>query len=1003
MSRNIKGITIEIGAETKGLDKALKGVNTSARNIQSELREVDKLLKFNPGNTELISQKQKLLAEAVSNSSEKLNTLKEAQRQVEEQFARGEIGEEQYRAIQREVLKAEQNLGSLEQQLQSVNQAGSESEKVQQALADITQESTNLQVELKEVDRLLQLDPGNTELIAQQQQLLGNEVENTKEKLNLLEEAQRQVQAQFESGEVGEEQYRSIQREIVETENRLRQYEEQIESTGNAQSTFGDRVQSVASQLSSAGDKIKSVGSSMSAKFTAPIVAGAALAVEGTRELREQLGKLETNTQMAGGNIESTNKTLRDLSGISEDSGANVEALSNLMQAGFTDDSLADVVNELGGAVIKFPDTLNIEGLADGLQETLATGAAAGSFAELLERMGVNLEDFDAGLASAAASGDEQNYVMQQLASLGLSDVNDAYRENNKALVDGALANHDMAVSMAEIGEKLEPIMNKIKQFAVAVLEGFNSLPEPVKNFILILGGILAAIGPILVGVGSLMTGVGAMGPVFTQIGTVAGPVFTAIGTAIGAITAPIALTVAAVVGLVAVGVALYKNWDTVKEKAGQLGEYISGKWNDIKQSTSDAWASVTDVISGVWSGITDVIKFAWELIKSIISSALAIIEGVIGSVMNTITYAWQIAWEALKNLLSPIWDGIKDVITGALDAIKGAVSGPVDAVKDVVVGAWTGIKDKTSEIWNSLKDVMAPIVDNIKTAISSKFEEAKASVLGVTDAIRDSVSAKFEELKSKIQGIWTNIKETISGPIENAKESVSRSVEGIKTTVNSTFSNMVGGVANVWNGVKSSITKPIEEAKRLVEKSINAIKGFFNKLQLKFPQIQRPKLPRFKIQGKLSLSPPSVPRLSVDWYKNGGIMTKPTAFGMNGSSLMAGGEAGKEAILPIEKLKGWIFEWLNKGSKDTSGSMIVSELSKISQALSNQVSGGGSGDSTQSLQLLSNIHSALTNSNANQQQGQQAVFKIGNVEIATAIIGAFRDYEKQTGNQVLL
>ena len=128
MSKNIKGITIELGAETKGLDKALKGVNDSARNIQGELREVDKLLKFNPGNTELISQKQKLLADAVSNSSEKLNTLKEAQRQVEEQFARGEIGEEQYRAIQREVLKAEQNLGSLEQQLQSVNQAGSESE-----------------------------------------------------------------------------------------------------------------------------------------------------------------------------------------------------------------------------------------------------------------------------------------------------------------------------------------------------------------------------------------------------------------------------------------------------------------------------------------------------------------------------------------------------------------------------------------------------------------------------------------------------------------------------------------------------------------------------------------------------------------------------------------------------------------------------------------------------------------------------------------------------------
>ncbi|NCD10775.1 MAG: phage tail tape measure protein, partial [Negativicutes bacterium] len=118
---NIRGITIEIGGNTQKLQDSLKQVNAKSRDLQSELREVDRLLKLDPKNTELLTQKQKLLTEAVSGTKEKLDTLKEAERQVKEQFAQGKVGEEQYRAIQREVVKTQQELKQLEKDLNEVN------------------------------------------------------------------------------------------------------------------------------------------------------------------------------------------------------------------------------------------------------------------------------------------------------------------------------------------------------------------------------------------------------------------------------------------------------------------------------------------------------------------------------------------------------------------------------------------------------------------------------------------------------------------------------------------------------------------------------------------------------------------------------------------------------------------------------------------------------------------------------------------------------------------
>ena len=144
----------------------------------------------------------------------------------------------------------------------------------------------------------------------------------------------------------------------------------------------------------------------------------------------------------------------------------------------------------------------------------------------------------------------------------------------------------------------------------------------------------------------------------------------------------------------------------------------------------------------------------------------------------------------------------------------------------------------------------------------------------------------------------WNGIKSVISSVVDGIKSKVSSVFNGVKSTVTSIFNGIKSTAASVWNGIKDAIIKPVEAAKNAVKGIIDKITGFFSGMKLELPKI---KLPHFKISGKLSLSPPSVPHLSIDWYKEGGILTKPTVFGMNGSSLMAGGEAGKEAVLPLK------------------------------------------------------------------------------------------------------
>lgn len=367
------------------------------------------------------------------------------------------------------------------------------------------------------------------------------------------------------------------------------------------------------------------------------------------------------------------------------------------------------------------------------------------------------------------------------------------------------------------------------------------------------------------------------------------------------------------------------ETWNSIKTTATNawngIASFFTTAWNNIKTVFSNVWNGITSFLSGAWETIKNVVQVgvmfvgsilnaafqiitlpfrfiwenckeyvfaAWEWIKGKVSAAINAVSSVISTVMNTIRSVISTIWNAIKSVTSSVWNGIKNVISTVWNAISAKVAAVINAVKSVVSTAWNAIKSVTSSAWNSIKSVISTIWNAIKAAVSAAINAVKSVVSSVWNGIKSVTSSVWNGIKSTVSNVWNGIKSGVSNAVNSVKSTVSSVWNGIKSTTSS-----------VWNSIKSAITTPIEAAKNAVKSAIDRMKSFFN-FSWSLPKI---KLPHFSISGKFSLNPPSIPKFSVSWYKDGGILTQPTIFGASGSTLMAGGEAGAEAVLPLKVL----------------------------------------------------------------------------------------------------
>lgn len=632
---------------------------------------------------------------------------------------------------------------------------GGETTGLSKALNDVNKTSRNLSKELGQIGRQLKFDPKNTTLLAQKQKVLGDQIATTRDKLVKLKDAEKQVQEQFKRGEVSEEQYRALQREIVATESKLKHYESQLKEVSDSHVALSNKLQDASKKMKDMGGKIKGVGDSLTKKITLP-AAGVATAVGGMvasfgwkrltgldsakaqlQGLGYEVEDVDRISKQVNESIQGTTTTMAEgvsvaagalAAGVKE--GAELERYIKLVGdaavgANRPVGDMATIFNRVQGAGKLMTQELNmIEDGMPGFSQAMADGLGVTQeeFRKMVTAGEVSSDDFlnvmedFAGDMSDAYAGSWEGMVANTKSNIGIigeSILGGVFEQSKESIAEFLeyLRSDDVREWAAETGAKVGEAFEKVIDVVKRVLEWWTGLDDGTQSLIGKAALLVVGIGPVLSIFGNVVEKVGGVIDVsskvvknWDKIKSVGSRLSAGLKSTVGFIFSPAGAIMLGIIAIIAIGVLLYKNWDTIKEKAGQLKDFVTAKFDELKQKVSDAWNNIRDSIS-----------------KSINSA---------------------------KEKVASIVEGIRDKVSSTFDSVKS----------------------KVTNIWN-----------NIKTAISNPINAAKNTVSSVVGGIRDKISSTFNSVKSKVSSTWSGIKTAIANPINAARDAVKSAIDRIK------------------------------------------------------------------------------------------------------------------------------------------------------------------------------------------------------------------------------
>ena len=931
MASRIKGITVEIDGDATGLDKALKDVNSSISKTQSSLNDVTRLLKLDPSNTVLVAQKQDLLKQAISQTSDKLKALEQAQSQVYASFQKGDIGKEKYQAFQREVEATRSKL-----------------EKYKGDLTSLEAEQTTLATNTARLQKFFNTTGTSVDDFAN---TLGSKLTNSIRQGSAssadLYSALTKISKAVSSGKADINTFCSALDTVDDGQalkNLMADFDkvgatathtrENIESV--AASTKGEALMGAADTLSGLGDKITSVGTSAitafgdvqsatskvsayfgetgtAAETTANVIknvygAGVGESFDSVADalimVKKNLGDLSeadlTNITQQAITLDEKfgidmNETLRGVNSLMTQYGMSAQEAFDYIVVG-TQNGL-DKTNELGDNLSEYAGKFaqagysasdyfqllnngleggayNLDKVNDAINE-VTTRLVDGTVGDAIDSYSTKTQELfsawqngeatqkdviDSIVADIAGCTNQQEALNMAATAFGtmaedgslkfisaLTSVGDAYTN-----VGGAAENmysqsltpmQEMEANTRTFQQALAPLGEKLAEIANTILPPLTQAISAIASWFSLLPEPVQNFVVIL----------GALIAVFTALT----PVIAALAVSITALDVSLLPIIAVIAGiaLAITGIILViQNW-------GAICQWFSDLWNTICTGIGIAIEGVktffTDLAThaqNVWTTITNAVQFAIELIGAIINAAITII-----------TLPFQMIWENCKGIVETVWSAISGVVSAYIQNVLLVIQTIMTAISGVISSIWDGIKERIDLTLQIISVVVTTVFNAIRSTAESVWSAIKGVIEGVVNAIRSVVESVFNAVAGFVTSVF----------------------EGVKNTV-----------TNIWEGIKNAIVSPIEQAKNTLKGIIDSIMSIFGGLHFELPHI---KLPHFSIQGEFSLTPPSVPHLAVDWYKQGGIMTKPTVFGMNGSALMAGGEAGAEAILPLK------------------------------------------------------------------------------------------------------
>nr|DAO86559.1 MAG TPA: minor tail protein [Caudoviricetes sp.] len=713
---SIKGITIKIGGDTTGLDKALKETNKKSRELESELKAVDKALKLDPNNVTLVKQKQDLLKDSIKETKSKLDVLKEAQSQVTAQYKKGEIDAGQYRAFQRELETTKSKLSSLKDEKKNIHVIGTAFKEAKDKVEPV----------IKKVEKVGSVIGGATSKAVKFTATLGK-----------------------------------IDTAMI----------------GKAADGFKKYTQTIGVGL-------------------AAVTTALAANVEASREWNSDMTKLKTNAETSGNNFDFMKSKMQDLVAITGESDSSIEALSNLMAVGFSDEQMTPAINALSGAVEKFPDTLKIESLSDSLQETLATGAATGQFSELIGRMGDSVDDFNAGLQNCTSEAERQQYALDWLANSGLSEINDEYQSANKSTLDYERASFELQDALASLGTAFTPVMAGAKGMAADFLT--KSLPAVQK----LSGGFTKLFD----GVSSLLDAYdsGGLDGLTEQIPVVISGLFSSAS-------------------------------ETLAENAPTLITAATTVLTSIIQSLAQSAPSLINsilpsLLNGFFGLINALVSTIPTLVPELVQSAITLFLGLIDGLNDVIKQLMPMLPSLIKQITDTLIENLPAIIEGGFQLLTGLITGLTKCTPDLI-----------DSVIALIPVITKALTDNLPALVKAGMELIVALAQGLPQALPDLIDALPEIIGAIIDGFkdvdWLDLGANILKGILNGLVSA---VSGIWSVVEDVGSAIIDGFCDFFDihspsrvmakkvgqylpsgiavGMEDTADEPVNEAQAIVD-----------------------------------------------------------------------------------------------------------------------------------------------------------------------------------------
>ena len=868
MANRIKGITVEIGGDTTKLSRALEGVNKNIKNTQTQLKDVQKLLKLDPSNTELLSQKHKLLADAVKATKEKLETLKTAAEQANQALANGDISQEQYDALQREIIETEQELQNLQREaeasstaLAKLGQAGEMLEKAGDKIADVgTTLTTHVTVPVMAagtaaVKTAADFDSAMSK-VAAVSGATGDELDalrdkaremGAKTKFSASEAADAMnymAMAGWKTGDMlegieGIMNLAAASGEDLATTSDI--VTDALTAFGLSAADSGHFADVLAAASSNANTNVSMMGETF--KYCAPVAGSLRFSCEDTAQAIGLMANSGIKGSQSGTALRSIMTALAgDVKFCGDAFGEMEIATTN------QDGSMRELNDILADCRVAFAQMSESE-QASAAQALVGKNAMSG-FLALMNAAPSDIQKLEGAISTCSDEIDGYNGVTEKMAAVMQDNLG-----GQLTILKSQL--QELAISFGEI---LMPAIRSIVSRIQGLIDKFNALSPATKETIVKIALVAAALGPLLVVVGKTMVGVGKLMRLVSNLPTIiagAKAAFTSFGAAIGGISAPVVAVIAVVAALVAAFVHLWRTNEDFRNK-------ITAIWNQIKSIFAGFCQGIVDRVNALgfdFKNIGEVIKAVWDGLCKFLAP---VFEGVFQQIANSFKFVtdtilnvldifvgiftgdWSKVWDGIKGIFVAVWNFLKDTLKNYLNVLCNLFGTNLDEVKEFWMNVWTSIKNFFVNIWNGIKNFFTGVVNGIATFFTNIWTGIKNFFVGIWTAIYNSVAEKINLIKTVITVVWNAIHTAIS-TVLNAIWSVITTVwqtiydfisplleafrylfetifEAIHIIISRVMDWIHEKITTAWENIKAVVTIVLEAIKTVIETVWNAI-----------------------------------------------------------------------------------------------------------------------------------------------------------------------------------